>query len=195
VKVRISKFWVLLFINIFLLAQSYHIHRKMATRIKFLIDKIEDISLYVQRWYNKTLYTHRIERKSSHFPWFFIMLVNTKHVYVHNMGWGTISCFYQKGQSCNTIHIQFVGRLQVQHNQGERLEFRLHFLVRKGIRRTQHKCLPKTFSVILLLLERPPAQLSTVHRENEIKKKFKHRIKSLTLHTAHRLHFRVFIKY
>jgi len=33
----------------------------------------------------------------------------------------TVSCFNYKGQSCNTIYIQFVGRLQVQHNQGTRL--------------------------------------------------------------------------
>lgn len=58
------------------------------------------------------------------------MLVNTKHVYVHNMGWRTISCFPQKEYNTNL-------KLQVQHNQGLRMGFRFSPRVRIGVSRVQ----------------------------------------------------------
>jgi len=72
----------------------------------------------------------------------------------------TVSCFQYKRQSCNTIYIQFVGRLQAPTQPRDKV--RVIFLERRRISRTQHERLAKT--VTLLPIHKPPAQLSTVQK-------------------------------
>jgi hypothetical protein len=91
------------------------------------------------------------------------MLVNTKHVYVHNMGWETYMLFSSEGAKLEyNTNLKLGGRLQSQHNQGGKWKESV-----QHSRKCQQCTVSSCFEYMLLLEVKTAAQPNNV-QETEI---------------------------